>query len=198
MTSTSPERRLAAVMYAELRNFTRLSEVLQPDKVLALINEFFVFAAAHTEVYDGLVVTMHNDTVLAAFDSGEPEDFANNALTAARAIQTQFAPIGERWKTEYGLPAAVSLGVHIGETVFGMAGLPGAQQFTALGDCVSIAERLVHRARNGEIVISLDLMKALKAKVETLGAEELPVLELGKRPPLPIYGLVLETRLDFT
>ena len=198
MTSTSPERRLAAVMYAELRNFTRLSEVLQPDKVLALVNEFFVFTAAHTEVYDGLVVTMHNDTVLAAFDSGEAEDFANNALTAARAIQTQFAPIGERWKTEYGLPAAVSLGVHIGETVFGMAGLPGAQQFTALGDCVSIAERLVHRARNGEIVISLDLMKALKAKVETLGAEELPVLELGKRPALPIYGLVLETRLDFT
>jgi len=48
-------------------------------------------------------------------------------------------------------------------------------------------------------VISLDLMKALKAKVETLGAEELPVLELGgKRPALPIYGMVLETRLDFT
>jgi len=144
-------------------------------------------------------VMVHNDTVLAAFDAGSPVEFANSALIAARAVQTQFAPIGERWKTEYGLPAAVSLGVHIGETVFGMAGLPGAQQFTALGDCVSIAERLVHRARNGEIVISLDLMKALKARVETLGAEELPVLELGgKRPPMPIYGMVLETRLDFT
>ena len=80
-----------------------------------------------------------------------------------------------------------------------MAGAPASQQFTALGDCVSIAERLVHRARAGEIVISLDVMKALRAKVETLGAEELPVLELGgKRPPLPIYGMVLETRLDFT
>ena len=197
--STTPERRLAAVMYAELRNFTRLSEVLQPDRVLALANEFFAFAAKAAQANDGMVVMVHNDTVLAAFDAGSPVEFANSALIAARAIQTQFAPIGERWKTEYGLPAAVSLGVHIGETVFGMAGLPGAQQFTALGDCVSIAERLVHRARNGEIVISLDLMKALKAKVETLGAEELPVLELGgKRPALPIYGMVLETRLDFT
>jgi len=197
--STNPERRLAAVMYAELRNFTRMSEVLQPDKVLALANEFFAFTAKAAQANDGMVVMVHNDTVLAAFDAGGATEFANNALTAARAIQTQFAPISERWKTEYGLPAAVSLGVHIGETVFGMAGLPGAQQFTALGDCVSIAERLVHRARNGEIVISLDLMKALKAKVETLGAEELPVLELGgKRPALPIYGMVLETRLDFT
>jgi adenylate cyclase len=197
--SANPERRLAAVMYAELRNFTRMSEVLQPDKVLALANEFFAFTAKAAQANEGMVVMVHNDTVLAAFDAGSSVEFANSALIAARAIQTQFAPISERWKTEYGLPAAVSLGVHIGETVFGMAGLPGAQQFTALGDCVSIAERLVHRARNGEIVISLDLMKALKAKVETLGAEELPVLELGgKRPALPIYGMVLETRLDFT
>jgi hypothetical protein len=34
--------------------------------------------------------------------------------------------------------------------------------------------------------------------VRTLGAQVLPPLELGKRPPLPIYGMVLETRLDFT
>ena len=197
--STTPERRLAAVMYAELRNFTRLSEALQPDRVLALTNEFFALVANAAQGSDGLVVSVHNDSVLAAFDAGGAEEFANSALTAARAIQGQFGGIGERWKTEYGLPAAVSVGVHIGETVFGMCGAPGAQQFTALGDCVSIAERLVHRARAGEIVFSLDLMKALRAKVETLGAKELPVLELGgKRPPLPIYGMVLETRLDFT
>jgi adenylate cyclase len=197
--NTTPERRLAAVMYAELRNFTRLSEVLQPDRVLALTNEFFALVANTAQANDGMVVSVHNDSVLAAFDAGGAQEFANSALKAARAIQGQFGGIGERWKTEYGLPAAVSLGVHIGETVFGMAGPPASQQFTALGDCVSIAERLVHRARAGEIVISLDLMKALRAKVESLGAKELPVLELGgKRPPLPIYGLVLETRLDFT
>jgi class 3 adenylate cyclase len=88
--------------------------------------------------------------------------------------------------------------VHLGEAVFGMAGPLGKQQFVALGDCVSIAERLVHRARTGEIVISLDVMKALGPAVQTLGAQELPALELSNRPPLPIYGLVLETRLDFT
>ena len=44
---SAPERRLAAVMYAEMRNFTRLSEVLQPDRVLALANEFFALTQAH-------------------------------------------------------------------------------------------------------------------------------------------------------
>jgi hypothetical protein len=43
------------------------------------------------------------------------------------------------------------------------------------------------------------VMKALGAAVATLGAEELPALELGgKRRPLPIYGKLLESRRDFT
>jgi len=82
--------------------------------------------------------------------------------------------------------------------VFGMAGPIAHQQFVAFGDCVSVTERLVHRARAGEVVLSLDFMKALGASAPTLGCEELPPLEIGKRPPIPIYGMALEKRLDFT
>jgi adenylate cyclase len=197
--ASAPERRPAALLYAELRNFTRLSEVLQPDKVLALANEFFALAAKAFIANAGRVLSVQNDSLLGAFMEGEPPEFADRALKAAQAIQTQFGALGERWQKEYGLPAAVALGVHLGETVFGMAGPHGAQQFVAFGDPVSVAERLVHRARAGEIVLSVDVMKALGAAVATIGAEELPALELGgKRPALGIYGIVLETRLDFT
>lgn len=194
-----PERRSAAVLYAELRNFTRLSEVLQPDKVLELANEFFALASRIVVASGGSVVSVHNDSLLAAFVEGGERQHNEAGLKAAQAIRGQFGATGERWQKDYGLAAAVSLGLHTGEAVFGLAGPLGAQQFVAFGDCVSVAERLVHRARAGEIVISLDVMKALGAAMETLGAQELPVLELGgRRQPLPIYGLVLETRLDFT
>ena len=195
----TPERRAAAVLFAELRNFTRLSEVLQPDTVLDLANEFFSLAARAIKDNTGKVLSVHNDGLVAAFVAGAAAEFNGQALKAAQTIQGEFGPIGERWKQEYGLPAAVSLGVHTGETLFGFAGPAGAQQFVGFGDSVSVAERLVHRARAGELVISLDVMKALGAAVRSLGAEELPPLELGgKRPLLPIYGMVLETRLDFT
>jgi class 3 adenylate cyclase len=82
--------------------------------------------------------------------------------------------------------------------VLGMAGPPGAQQYVAFGDCVSIAERLVHRARPGEIVLSHDLLTAMGVEAESIGAERLPPLELKRRPAIPIYGIMLETRLDFT
>jgi len=192
-----PVRRRAAILYAELRNFTRLSEVLEPAKVLQLANDFFTLAAKSALTNDGEVLSVHNDALLAAFHADGRES-AERAVKAAQVIQRDFGTMGEKWKTEYGLPAAVGLGVHLGEAVFGMAGPLGKQQFVALGDCVSIAERLVHRARTGEIVISLDVMKALGPMVQTLGASELPALELSGRDPLPIYGMVLETRLDFT
>ena len=192
------ERRPAAILYAELRNFTRLSEVLEAARVLALANEFFTLAGRIVREQSGKVLYVQNDSLVAAFTAGPAAQFAANGLKAAQELQREFGPVGERWQAEYGLPAACALGVHFGETVFGMAGPQGAQQYVAFGDCVSVAERLVHRARHGEIVLSIDLMKALGAAVATLAAEELPPLEIAKRQPIPIYGMVLETRLDFT
>jgi adenylate cyclase len=186
------ERRGVGVLYAELRNFTRLSEVLDPAKVMQLANEFFALAARSMTSHSGKVLAVHNDSMLGIFTA------AADAVVAAQAVQREFPAIGERWQTEYGLPAAVALGAHLGEAVLGMAGPPGAQQYVAFGDCVSIAERLVHRARAGEIVLSHDLIHALGVDPEALGAHGLPALELARRPPIPIYGILLETRLDFT
>jgi class 3 adenylate cyclase len=186
------ERRAVGVVFAELRNFTRLSEVLEPAKALELADEFFALVAREMEAQHGRVLAVHNDSVLAIFPA------AADALRASQAVQREFAPAGERWQTEYGFPAAVALGVHLGNAVLGMAGPPGARQYVAFGDCVSIAERLVHRARAGEIVFSLDFFQAVGADPEELGAERLPPLELARRPAIPIYGLLLETRLDFT
>jgi class 3 adenylate cyclase len=193
-----PERIQAAILYAELRNFTRLSEALQPEKVLELAGDFFTLAAKAVVANGGKALPVQNDALAAAFTAGARGAFAAQALKAAQTVQVEFGNLGEKWKTEYGLPAAVSLGLHLGETVFGMTGPQGAPQFVAFGDCVSIAERLVHRARAGEIVFSLDFFQAVGADPEELGAQPLPPLELGRRPAIPIYGLLLETRLDFT
>jgi class 3 adenylate cyclase len=186
------ERRGVGVLYAELRNFTRLSEVLDPVKVMELANEFFALAARHMSANSGRVLAVHNDSMLGIFSA------AADAVVAAQAVQHEFPALGERWQNDYGLPAGVALGAHLGEAVLGMAGPPGAQQYVAFGDCVSIAERLVHRARPGEIVLSHDLLTAMGVEAESIGAERLPPLELKRRPAIPIYGIMLETRLDFT
>ena len=195
---SEPERREAAIAYVELRNFTRLSEALPPEKVLELANDFFSLCAMAITANKGKVLSVQNDMLVAAFAAAARKDFADRALRAARDLQREFGTLGEEWKTSYGLPAAISLGLHLGEAVFGMAGPIAAQQFVAFGDCVSVCERLVHRARAGEVVMSGDFIKALGGSAAGLGLKALPPLEIAKRPAIPIYGIELETRLDFT
>ena len=196
--TNNAERREAAILNAELRNFTRLSEVLAPDKVLELANDFFSLCGMAITANAGKVLSVQNDMLVAAFATGERKAYANRALRSAQDLQREFGTLGEQWKKDFGLPAAISAALHLGEAVFGMAGPIAAQQFVAFGDCVSVTERLVHRARAGEVILSLDFMKALGASAQTLGCEELPPLEIGKRPAIPIYGMALEKRLDFT
>jgi adenylate cyclase len=194
-----PERREAALLNSELRNFTRLSEVLEPGKVLELANDFFSLAAMAITANRGKVLSVQNDMLVSAFSSPDREQFCERALKAAQDIQREFGSMADEWKSSYGLPAAVSSALHVGEAVFGMAGPIASQQFVGFGDCVSIADRLVHRARNGEIAFSLDFMKALSTPtVKALAAEELPPIELARRAPVRLYGLPLERRLDFT
>ena len=193
------ERVHAVILDVELRNFTRLSEVLDPERVLQLASAFFSLAGDAIKQQGGEVFYVENDSLVAAFRSGAAAQCAAQGLAAAQAMLRDFEPLGEQWKTDFGFPATLAVGLHCGDTVFGMAGPHGGEQYVAFGDTVSISQRLVHRARAGEIVISLDFMRALGATVKTLGAEELPPLELGnKRPPVAIYGLLLESRLDFT
>jgi len=186
------------MLYLELRNFTRLSEMLPPEKVLELANDFFSLCGLAITANGGRVLSVQNDALVAAFPSAGHKDYAGRGLKCAQDLQREFAPLGEQWKTEYGLPAAVSCALHPGEAVFGMAGPIGNQQFVAFGDCVSVCERLVHRARAGEIIMSADFMKALGPAAQSIGAAELPPLEIAKRAPIPIYGIALESRLDFT
>jgi len=196
--SATPERRAATIFYAELRNFTRLSEVLPPEKVLALANDFFSLAAMSVTANRGKVLSVQNNMLVAAFGGHGATQLAERALSSAQDVSREFGAMGEEWKTAYGLPAAVSVALHIGEAVFGMAGPIGARQFVAFGDCMDIGERLVRRARSGETVFSEDFVKALGMRPAVIGARHLPPLELAKRPPIQLYGLTLEERLDFT
>ena len=196
--AVKPERRPAALLYAELRNFTRLSEVLQPDKVLELANDFFTFAAKNVIAGSGNVLSVQNDSLLAAFVKGEAQRFNDDALRTAQAIQRDFGPIGERWRNEYGprppspRPAQRRSGIRHG----GPARRPAVCRFRRLRERGRAHRAPRARRRDRDF---LDVMKALGVKVQSLGAQELPPLELGnRRPALPIYGMVLETRLDFT
>lgn len=189
-----PERIPVVILFAETRGFTRTSEILQPSVVLARVSEFFALVRKAVERQGGAVRNVLNDTLMASFAG---KDHAQHAVQAAQEIQRDFAVFEESWERDYGIRAAVAIGLHAGDVVFGVAGNPGPGPLI-VGDGVSIADRLLHRARAGEYLMSEPVMDALRATGFALEAEKLPPLELPRREPIRLFGVLRDTRLDFT
>jgi class 3 adenylate cyclase len=196
--SASTERRQAALLCTELRGLARLAEALDPGLVVALANEFFNFAADAAAAHGGEAVDAQHDVLLSAFTRGSPSQISQQAVRAAQRVQADFPAIGEKWRIAYGVRAAVAQGLHLGEAVLGFTGPRGLERRTAFGDSVTLAQCMVRRARAGEFVMSDSVMGALSVENLDLDAEPLPQLELPRRSPIRIYGVLVEGRLDFT
>ena len=192
------DRRQAVLLCTELRGLARMSEALDPNLVLFLANEFFGFAADAVAAHSGEAVTSQHEMLLSVFTRGSPLQTAQQAVRAAQRIQADYPAQAEKWRATYGLRTAVAQGLHLGEAVLGVAGPRGPERRVAFGDSVSLAQCMVNRARAGEFVMSDSVMGALSVENLDLDAEPLPQLELPRRAPIRIYGVLVEGRLDFT
>ena len=192
------DRRQAALLCTELRGLARMSEALDPTLVLFLANEFFAFAANAVSAHSGEAVTSQHEMLLSVFTHGNPSQTSQQAVRAAQRIQADFPALAEKWRLAYGLRTAVAQGLHLGEAVLGAIGPRGLERRVAFGDSVSLAQSMVNRARAGEFVMSEAVMGALSVENLDLDAEPLPQLELPRRSPIRIYGVLVEGRLDFT
>ena len=191
-------RRQAVLLCTELRGLARMSEALNPSLVLLLANEFFNFAGDIVAAHGGEAVTSHHEMLLSAFTRGNPIQAAQQAVRAAQRVQADFPALAERWRTTYGLRSAVAQGLHMGEAVLGLAGPRGQEHRVAFGDSVTVAQTMLNRARAGEFIMSEDVMGALSVENLDLDAEPLPQLEMPRRQPIRIYGVLVGERLDFT
>lgn len=189
---TKPARLPAVILFAETRGFTRTSAMLQAEVVLNQAAAFFELVRDAIERNGGAVHNVLNDTLMACFMS---PDRAQQAVQAAQEIQGKFDIIEESWARDFGIRAAVAMGLHAGDAVIGIA---GNAPLMVIGDSISIATRLLHRARAGEFVISAPVMEALGDNRATLNAEPLPPLEIPRRDPVQLYGVLRDARLDFT
>ena len=191
----TPERVPMVILFAETRGFTRTSAILQPEVVLERVSEFFAVVRAAVEREGGIVRDVLNDTLMASFAG---KTAAQGAVKAAQEIQNNFGQFEESWERDFGIKAAVAIGLHAGDTVIGTVPGKTSGQPLIIGDSVSIAERLLHRARAGEFLMSHFVMEALKASGYALEAQALPPLQIPRRDPIVLYGVIRDTRLDFT
>lgn len=135
----------AAVMFADLREFTALSESLPRDAILKLLNDYFDVVGKAVTGEAGEILKFMGDGVLAIFPVTDERPMAQAALAALRACHA----IGmgfHAWNEQRGIagqpPLGFGLAVHCGEVMYGNVGASGRLDFTAIGPVVNAVSRL--------------------------------------------------------
>jgi adenylate cyclase len=198
----------ATVLFADLRGYTAMAELLAPAHLAGLLDEFFSVMTDVVEGHDGQVFHTAGDSLMAGFGLSTPgQDGTREALVAGRAMLARFEPLSERWRHESNIESGVGIGVHLGEVALASFGPPGRRVPTLVGDTPNVAARLCGRARAGEVLFSCTVAAALDARPaktsisefsrEPIAFLQLPRFELrGRRAPLDIWCIPASKRME--
>ena len=152
--SIEGERKQVTVLFADVKDFTSISEKLDPEEVQTLISECMVFFTEEIHRYEGAIAQFLGDGVMALF--GAPiahEDAPQRALYAALSIRERLTGYSDKLKKQ-GLKFNMRIGLNTGLVVVGRIGDDLTMEYTAMGDTVNLASRMESTAQQGTIQVS--------------------------------------------
>ena len=162
------EERTVTIMMSDLRNFTAISEKLQPEEVIKMLNRYFARMIAVIECYRGIIVDFYGDSILVFFN-GMESDIALNAFGAVKcALEMQQAHEGfVKENVARGLPVVgMGIGIHTGEVIVGNIGTETRAKYGIVGSNVNLTDRIQDAAAGGKVIISEKTYEAVADKVK--------------------------------
>ena len=177
----------AAVLFADMRGFTALSEAVPPAAVIAALDSWFDCIAGSVHAFGGEVLKFIGDGVLAIFpvigeSSGAACDAALRAVTSASAGMAHL----NAGRQQQGLPPlAFGAALHLGEILWGNVGAADRLDFTAIGPAVNLVSRLegLCRPLDRAVLVSGAVAAETTATLIPLGAHALR----GIASPCAVY-----------
>lgn len=187
--SSVSARRNIAVLFVDIRGFTSMSESLEPEQVVSILNEYFSVVYSSIIAWNGTLDKFIGDAAMAVFNApNDVEDYVFNAVCAADDIQKNFEPLREKFMSEYGKEVHLGIGINSGTAIVGNIGCMGRFDYTAIGDTVNTASRLESKALPGQILISETVYAEVESRVSVnrVGALSLK----GKAKAVETYQII--------
>ncbi len=150
------EKRTVTIMMSDLRNFTGLSEKLQPEDVIKLLNRYFARMIAVIERYRGIIVDFYGDSILVFFNGLEADVPARamDAIKCALEMQAEMPHFMTESCTARIPVLQMGIGIHTGDVIVGNIGTESRAKYGIVGADVNLVDRIQATASAGKIVIS--------------------------------------------
>jgi class 3 adenylate cyclase len=156
----------ATVLFADVRGYTRLSDLLDPLQIAQILRDFYEHCATAIWVKDGVINKLLGDGVLALFNwPVSHEDHARQATLAAMELQKRWLESKQSVDMLDGDDVSIGLGVgiHMGDVTLGdLSEFCRDYTYTAFGPVVNFAARLQGCARPGEILVTEDIYRSVR------------------------------------
>lgn len=191
----SGENRDIAVLFVDIRGFTTMSEILEPEQVVEILNQYLNLTTQAIFKNKGTLDKFVGDATMAVFNSPfDLADYEFHAVCAAMDIVSAGAALEEKLMKEYGRTVGFGVGVNCGPAVVGNVGCEFRMDYTAIGDTVNTAARLESNAKKGQVLISDVLYERIKDRVEVEEVGEIPLK--GKSKGVFVYSVTDVKRGD--
>ncbi len=189
------ETATVTTLFADIRNFTTLSEALSPQEVLDFLNTCFGYMGEAVHRYHGYVDKYIGDAIMALFDSPDESDQnqVQNAVRAALEMQQKLEEFNRQQQLAGRPTVTVGIGLHTGPVIIGTVGVQSRMDLTVLGDAVNVAARLEELTKiyDASVIIS-GSTRDLLGNDPAFQVEALDSLEVkGRSGKLDIYGVSL-------
>jgi adenylate cyclase len=153
------EERVVAVLFADMRGFTRLAESRLPYDVVFVLNRFREEMAHAIESAGGVVNEFVGDSVMALFGlESDVQTGCRQAAAAARSMLERLEQLNRTLHAELHEPLRIGIGIHAGPVIVGEMGYPRVKGITVVGDVVNTASRLEEMTKrfDAQVVMSQD------------------------------------------
>lgn len=193
------ENRNIAVLFVDIRGFTPMSESLEPEQVVDILNSYLNLTTNSIFANGGTLDKFIGDATMAVFNAPfDLDDYVFRAVKTAWAIVSGGNAIESKFMERYGKSVSFGVGVNCGPAVVGNIGCDFRMDYTAIGDTVNTAARLESNAKRGQVLISESVYEQVKNRVTVEPVGEIPLK--GKSKGVFVYSLtgINEEMTDMT
>jgi adenylate cyclase len=182
-----------AIMFSDVRDFTKLSEGIDPNNLIELLNRYLGTMSKYIHIQGGIIDKYIGDAIMALYFPNSPTKLsvAENACISALMMKQELVRFN-RQRSEGKSKIMAGIGINYGNCISGMIGTPQKRSLSVIGDAVNIASRIegLTKVLGATIIISESLYNQLPVKhnfiVRPLGKYKL----MGKSIPVALAELV--------
>jgi predicted ATPase/class 3 adenylate cyclase len=187
--SIGGERRTVTVLMSDLRGFSAISESVEPERVVALLNNYLSIMTDVITAHKGTIDEFIGDAILVIFGApfARPDD-AERAVACALAMQRAMHQVSA-YNVAHGLPEVeMGIGINTGEVVLGNIGSERRAKYAVVGPTVNLASRIESYTVGGQVLVSEATASAVTAPLRVGG--RLKVEPKGVKEPMTIIDVV--------